>query len=57
MKYNGTDYYDNARRLQKEKEFLPAESATVATSRQAIPGSDEDEMEEEKKKKQQEGAA
>lgn len=57
MKYNSTDFYDNARRLQKEKELLPAESATVATSRQAIPGSTEDEMEEEKKKKQEEGAA
>lgn len=53
MKYNGTDYYDNARRLRREVEELPPESATEASSRQAVPGSTEDEMEEEKKKKEE----
>jgi lambda family phage portal protein len=55
MKYNGTDFYDNARRLRREADELPPENSTVASSRQAVPGSTEDEIEEEKK--QQEGAA
>lgn len=42
LEYNGTDFYDNAKRLHAEKDALPEESVTVSASRLAVPGSDEE---------------